>query len=143
MHFSKCKTHACHHRSFQCGLQNGRTCRFMRHSESLKYVSISFYFDFYFTNSMQKYPTMSRQHCGKKLLVNFTQNAFQDLDIRTTWSWKFQNLIFLFPIMMLLLLWVTCIMIGKSNCHIGNIKLSTILTMFILNFCYCYCFCFI
>ena len=34
-----------------------------------KYVSISFYFDFYFTNCIQNYPTMSTEHSGKKLLV--------------------------------------------------------------------------
>ena len=38
-------------------------------SESWKYVSISFYFEFYFKNRMQNYPTMSRKHSGKKLLV--------------------------------------------------------------------------
>ena len=38
-------------------------------SELQKYVSISFYFDFYFTNCMQNYPTTSREHSGKKLLV--------------------------------------------------------------------------
>ena len=41
----------------------------MRCSELEKYVSICFYFDFYFINCMQNYPTMSREHCGKKLLV--------------------------------------------------------------------------
>ena len=41
----------------------------MTHSESWKYVSISFYFEFYFKNCMQNYPAMSREHSGKKLLV--------------------------------------------------------------------------
>ena len=39
----------------------------MRHSESEKYVSISFNFEFYFWNCKQNYPTMSREHSGKKL----------------------------------------------------------------------------
>ena len=33
------------------------------------YISISFYFEFYFKNCIQNYPTMSREHSGKKLLV--------------------------------------------------------------------------
>ena len=41
----------------------------MRHSESEKYVSISFNVEFYFKNYMQNYPTMSREHSGKKLLL--------------------------------------------------------------------------
>ena len=41
----------------------------MRHSESLKYVTISFYFEFYFKNCMQNYPTISREHSGEKLLI--------------------------------------------------------------------------
>ena len=41
----------------------------MKHSESWKYVSISFNFEFYFKNHMQNYPTMSREHSGKKILV--------------------------------------------------------------------------
>ena len=49
--------------------QKGRMQGFMICSEPQKYVSISFYFDFYFTNCMQNYPTMSREHSGKKLLV--------------------------------------------------------------------------
>ena len=49
--------------------QNGRMWWFTRCSESQKYVSISLYFDFYFKNCMQNYPTMSREHSGKKLLV--------------------------------------------------------------------------
>ena len=63
------------------------------HCELQKYVSISFYFDFYFTNCMQNYPTMSRQHSGKKLLVttegHFAQIKFQVLDFRSTWSSNF------------------------------------------------------
>ena len=42
----------------------------MRHSELEKYVSISLNFEFYFKNCMQNYPTMSREHSGKKLLVS-------------------------------------------------------------------------
>ena len=42
----------------------------MRHSESEKYVGISLNFEFYFKNCMQNYPTMSREHSGKKLLVS-------------------------------------------------------------------------
>ena len=41
----------------------------MRHSESDKYVSISFNFEFYFKNCKQNYPTMSREHSDKKLLL--------------------------------------------------------------------------
>ena len=41
----------------------------MKHSESWKYVSISFYFEFYFKNHMQNYSTISREHSFKKLLV--------------------------------------------------------------------------
>ena len=40
-----------------------------RRSESEKYVSISFNFEFYFKNCMQNYPTMYREHSGKKLLL--------------------------------------------------------------------------
>ena len=49
--------------------QNGRRWRLTQHTELWKYVSISFYFEFYFKNCMQNYPTMSRDHSGKKLLV--------------------------------------------------------------------------
>ena len=42
----------------------------MRHSESEKYVSISLNFEFYFKNCIQNYPTMPREHSGKKLLVS-------------------------------------------------------------------------
>ena len=69
---SNCKMHAFQHGPFQPGLckfQNGTTQWFMTHSESQEYVSISFYFDFYFENCMQNYPAMSREHSGKKLLV--------------------------------------------------------------------------
>ena len=41
----------------------------MRCSESEKYVSISINFEFYFKNCMLNYPTMSREHSGKKLLL--------------------------------------------------------------------------
>ena len=41
----------------------------MRCSELEKYVSISFNFEFYFKNYMLSYPTMSREHSGKKLLL--------------------------------------------------------------------------
>ena len=41
----------------------------MRCSELEKYVSISFNFEFYFKNFKQNYPTMSREHSGKKLLL--------------------------------------------------------------------------
>ena len=53
--------------------QNDRMQWFTTHSELQKYVSISFYFDFYFTNCMQNYPAMSRKHSGNKLLVT-TEN---------------------------------------------------------------------
>ena len=33
-------------------------------------ICISFYFEFYFKNRMQNYPTKSREHSGKKLLVS-------------------------------------------------------------------------
>ena len=39
----------------------------MRHSESERYVSISFNFEVYFKNCKQNYPSMSREHSGKKL----------------------------------------------------------------------------
>ena len=42
----------------------------MRYSELEKYVSISLNFEFYFKNCTQNYPTMSREHSGKKLLVS-------------------------------------------------------------------------
>ena len=32
-------------------------------------MSISFFFDLYFKNCVQNYPTMSREHSGKNLLV--------------------------------------------------------------------------
>ena len=32
-------------------------------------MSISFNFEFYFKNHIENYPTMSREHSGKKLLV--------------------------------------------------------------------------
>ena len=50
----------------------------MECTESKKYVSIFLYFEFYFKNCMQTYPTMSREHSGKKLLVStqeFLQNS--------------------------------------------------------------------
>ena len=50
--------------------QNGRRQRPTECTEPKKYVSISLYFDFYFKNHMQTYPTMSREHSGKKLLVS-------------------------------------------------------------------------
>ena len=55
----------------------------MRHSESEKYVSISFNYEFYFKNCMQNYPTMSREHSGKKLL-------FSTADILQNLHFKFQ-----------------------------------------------------
>ena len=43
---------------------------------------------------MQNYPTMSREHSDKKLLVTtkdiFAQIAFQVSDFRTTWSSNFK-----------------------------------------------------
>ena len=42
----------------------------MEHTEPKKYVSISLYFEFFFKNPLQTYPTMSREHSGKKLLVS-------------------------------------------------------------------------
>ena len=66
----------------------------MRCSELEKYVSISFNFEFYFKNCMLNYPTMSREHSGKKLLLttrgHFAQITFQVLDFRTTWSSNFE-----------------------------------------------------
>ena len=46
--------------------------------EPWKYVSISFHFEFFSKNSMQKYPTMSRKHSSKKLLVS-TEDILQNL----------------------------------------------------------------
>ena len=42
----------------------------MERIEPWKCVSISLYFEFYFKNHMQSYPTMSKEYCGKKLLVS-------------------------------------------------------------------------
>ena len=50
--------------------QNGRRRQCMEHFEPWKYISISFYFEFYFKNCVQNYPTMSRKQSGKKLLVS-------------------------------------------------------------------------
>ena len=49
----------------------------MEHTEPKKYVSISLYFEFFFKNPMQTYPTMSREHSGKKLLVS-TEEILQN-----------------------------------------------------------------
>ena len=61
--------------------QNGRMQWFMTHSEPQKYVSISFYFNFYFTNCMQNYSTMSTEHSGKKLLVT-TEDILHKLHLK-------------------------------------------------------------
>ena len=50
----------------------------MECTEPKKYVSVSLYFEFFFKNHMQTYPTMSKEHSGKKLLVSakeILQNA--------------------------------------------------------------------
>ena len=68
----KCKIH-----SFQYSYHNMDCRNFLRwqkvefyvHIKEGIYVSISFYFDLYFMNYMLNYPTLSREHCGKKLLV--------------------------------------------------------------------------
>ena len=49
----------------------------MEHTEPKKYVSISLYFEFFCKNPMQTYPTMSREHSGKKLLVS-TEEILQN-----------------------------------------------------------------
>ena len=107
----------------------------MRCSESEKYVSISSNFEFYFKNCMQNYPTMSREHSGKKLLVS-TQDILHKLHFKfrflETHGLQISN--FLFSVAMGLLLTVTGRVIGKPNCCLTSIKLSAFLTMFMLNF---------
>ena len=83
----------------------------MRHSESWKYVSISFYFEFYFKNCMQNYSTMSREHSGKKLLV-----ITEDILHKSHFKFRISE---------------PC---GLQNCCLTRIKLSAFLTMFMLNF---------
>ena len=61
--------------------QNGRRRRPTECTEPKKYVSISFNFEFYFKNHMQTYPTMSREHSGKKLLVS-TEEILQNLHFK-------------------------------------------------------------
>ena len=78
---------------------------------------------------MQKYPTMSREHCGKKLLVTTEDISHKSFGFENHVVFKFQNHIFLFAVMMLLLLRLTWGVIGKPNCHLGSIKLSAFLTM--------------
>ena len=107
----------------------------MRHSESEKYASISFNFEFYFKNCMQNYPTMSREHSGKKLLLptrDILHKSPFKLRFQNHVVFKFQN--FLFSVVMRLLLTVTRRVIDKPNCHLTSIKLNAFLTMFMLNF---------
>ena len=66
----------------------------MRCSESEIYVSISLNFEFYFKNCKQNYPTMSREHSGKKLLLT-TEDILHKLHFkfqisRTMWSSNFK-----------------------------------------------------
>ena len=49
--------------------------------EPWKYVSISFYFEFCFKNCVQNYPTISREHSGKKLLVS-TEEILQNRHLK-------------------------------------------------------------
>ena len=81
---------------------------------------------------MQNYPTISREHSGKKLLVT-TKDILHKLhfNFRISEPHGFQN--FLFSVVMTLLL-KRRRMIGKPNCCLTTIKLSAFLTMFMLNF---------
>ena len=80
---------------------------------------------------MQNYPTMSREHSGKKLLVT-TTNHISSFRFQNHVVFKFRD--FLFSVVMRLLLKRTRRMIGKPNCCLTSIKLSAFLTMFMLNF---------
>ena len=75
---------------------------------------------------MQNYPTMSREHSGKKLLVtteDILQNHISSFRFQNQVVFKFRN--FLFSVMMrMLLLTIMEIMIGKPNCGLASIKLS-------------------
>ena len=107
----------------------------MRHSESEKYVSISFNFEFYFKNCKQNYPTISREHSGKKLLLTTEDILHKShFNVQISEPHGLQILKFLILVVMRLLLIVTGRVIGKPNCHLTSIKLSAFLTMFMLNF---------
>ena len=106
-----------------------------RHSESKKYVSTSFNFEFYFKNCKQNYPTMSREHSGKKLLLTTKDILHKShFKFRISEPHGLQISKFLISVAMRLLLTVTGRVIGKPNCHPTSIKLSAFLTMFMLNF---------
>ena len=53
----------------------------MECTEPKKSASISLHFESYFKNHMQTYPTMSREHSGKKLLVS-TKEILQNLHFK-------------------------------------------------------------
>ena len=79
---------------------------------------------FCFKNHMHTYPTMSREHSGKKLLAsteeilqNFASFGFQNHVV-----FKFRN--FLFSVVMSLLWKIGRRTIGKPNCCLTSIKLS-------------------
>ena len=84
---------------------------------------------------MQNYPTMSREHSSKKLLVttkDILHKSYYKFQISEACG--LQILKFLFSVVVRLLLTVMGRVISKPNCHLGSIKLSTFLTMFMLNF---------
>ena len=83
---------------------------------------------------MQNYPTMSREHSGKKLLVT-TEDILHKSHLKFRISEPcLQILKFLFSVVMRLLLKRMRQMIGKPDCCLTSIKLSAFLTMFMLNF---------
>ena len=133
---SECKTHAFQHGPFLTGIaqqfQNGGRWRLTKCIEPWKYVSISFYFEFFFKHCMQNYSTMSREHSGMKLLPS-TEEILQNSHFKLQISEPCGLQIFLFSVVISLLLKIWR-MIGKPNCCLTSIKLSAFLTMFMLNF---------
>ena len=100
-----------------------------------KYVSISFNFEFYFKNCKQNYPTMSRVHSGKKLLLTTEDILYKShFKFWISEPHGLQISKFLISVVMRLLLTVMGRVIGKPNCCLTSIKLSAFLTMFMLNF---------
>ena len=76
-------------------------------------------------NAQQNYPTMSREHSVKKLLVTTEDILHKSLfKFWISEACGLQTSNFLFSVMMRLLLTVMGRVTGKPNCHLGGSKLS-------------------
>ena len=80
---------------------------------------------------MQNYSTKSREHYGKKLLVT-TKGILHKF--RISEACGLQNSKFLIFSSDEIVVDSNGESLGKTNCHLGRIKLSAFLTMFMLNF---------